>query len=173
MVQKSTHCLPLALSGSAPLGALPRGGVSVWRRGHLVARHWAAEPSLDRLVSPVQKGWAQRRTQFQRLRDGPAGQTADEVRRVVIQRAFLQAVGISFKTKTSLPSTRAFEARHPHKLPLDGHLHGSLCFCLLLHENSKKDDESSVSVPLCCFGSAVKAHVSLSMPGQCAILFLL
>ena len=82
-----TLCSPAALSGSAP-PPRRRLFVETWApcgsplsSGPLITEAIAGPPGLSR----TQKRLPQRRTQFQRLRDGPAWQRADEVREVFVQ----------------------------------------------------------------------------------------
>ena len=97
MVRNTILCSQLALSGSAPLGGArpPRR----CRRGLL----WLAT-ELKALDHGGRR--ALRFAQVQRLRDGPAWQTADEVRKVLLQfhRANQQDWGKGFKTRTTLTS---------------------------------------------------------------------
>ena len=104
-----------ALSGSTP-PPRRRLFVETWAScdsplssGLLITEALAGPPGLSR----TQKRLLQRRTQFQRLRDGSAWQRADEVREVFVQfqRALQQALGQDLKTMTSLPSTHASGAQ--------------------------------------------------------------
>ena len=118
-------------------------------------------------LSCARKRRAQRCTQFRRLRDRPAWQTADEVREVLIQ--FQRVFGEGLKTRTSLPSARASGTsstdhitehatrtkRHLADISMDPS--ASAPFCTTdsdLGETTEKDGDPSVSVPHCCFGSA-------------------
>ena len=110
MMRSTILCSQLALSGLAPPPP-PRRRLFVetgsscgspLSSGPLNTEALAGSTGLSR----TQRKRAQRRTQVHRLRDGPAWQTADVVRKVLMQfhRALQQALGSGFKTRTTRTS---------------------------------------------------------------------
>ena len=113
LVVRSTILISqLALSGSAPLGGAPTLAScgSPLSSGPLITETPAGRPGQP--SSRTQRRQARRRAQYQRLKDGPAWQTAREVRRELteFQKALHQAQGHGFKTMSSLPSARSTRA---------------------------------------------------------------
>ena len=97
-VAQSVHCSLVALSGSAPLNGAPppRRRLFVETLAFCGSSLSSAEAHAGRPGQPrsrTHRRRAQRRAQYQRLKDGPAWQTAGEVRRVLteLQKALHQA----------------------------------------------------------------------------------
>ena len=121
MVRESTFYSNVALSGSAPLGGAPppRRRLLVETLASCGSPLSSGPPIMEALAgrpghvpSRTQRRRAQRRAQYQRLKDGPVWQTSREVRRVLteFQKALHQAQGRSFKTMRSIPSSRSTRA---------------------------------------------------------------
>ena len=165
-MQESTLYSHVALSGSAPLGGAspPQRRLLVETLASCGSPLSSGPPITEALAgrhghvpSRTQRRRAQRRTQYQRLKDGPAWQTAREVRTVLteFQKALHQVQGRSFKTMRSLPSARSIRASFTSTIddPCTDSLHGYM----------QTHSDTSRTVPQCSIASDMGGTVALAV----------